>query len=331
MTIAHYNYLRMIVTSRGVLDFGDYHLIWDGNDWVVAAKADVQTILDRILANEGITEEDLHGNTTNKETLWLDTAKLGVHMNIGTKVWAENTTPAQPILAAAMHYQISDLDRGAIMDVLVKLNFIKGKVALIPVLDLPKVTITPLEITTFNQKIIDLTAAAPLFRIKQVVKNATKGDINADFTLLRAAKGKQDRLIHTYKLTQGTFVSAYDNGSKIIDLGKGATTAEAMLHPRGHVAWLHNEYLPGDTLTLRNHSILAKIKVFVSDTTDVPTTGGFELNPETEFKLEIPKDLNCPFGHYIIIVSMSDTDDAHVTGILAKGKSSSDAPAPPLV
>lgn len=161
MTTAHSNYLRMIITARGVMDYGDNPAIWDGNTWVVVAKSDVQTILDRILANEGITEEDLHGNTENKETLWMDAAKLGVHMNIGTKVWAENKTVPDPVLAAEMHYTISDLDRGAIQDVLVKLNFIKGKVGLIPVLDLPHVNITALDISTFNDKIDSLTLAAP--------------------------------------------------------------------------------------------------------------------------------------------------------------------------
>ncbi len=331
MTTAHSNYLRMIITARGVMDYGDNPAIWDGNTWVVVAKSDVQTILDRILANEGITEEDLHGNTENKETLWMDAAKLGVHMNIGTKVWAENKTVPDPVLAAEMHYTISDLDRGAIQDVLVKLNFIKGKVGLIPVLDLPHVNITALDISTFNDKIDSLTLAAPQFRIKQVVKSAAVSDINADFKLLREAKGKQDRLVHIYKLTRGTFVKAYDNGSKIIDLGKGATTEEAVLHPREHVAWFFKKFLPGDTLTFRNHSVLAKVKVFLNDTTDVPATGGIEIGTETDLKLAIPTDFNGVFGHYIIVVSLSDMDDAHVTGILAKGKSASEAASPQLI
>ena len=331
MTDRNLNYLRMYLVQRGVLDLTVNASIWSGNTYVVAAKAGAQAIFDQILLDSGLTEADLHPNTTNKEQLWLTTAEMGVHMSIGTKAWAENKTTPDPILAAVMHYTMSDLTECAIQDALTKMNFIAVKVATIPILELPNVNITPLQITAYTADITALTLANPQFRIAQVMKSAANTDIVTQFVLLKKAIAKQDNLIHTYKIGHPTFVTAYDNGRKIIDLGKTMKAEEAILHPREHVAWFHNKYLPGDTLTLRNHSILAKIKVFLSDTTDVPTTGGFEIDPEHEFKMAIPTDFQCPFGHYIIIVSLSDTDDAHITGILAKGKSSSQAPSPPLV
>jgi len=330
MTDRQLNFLRMWPVARGVMDLNPNPAIWDTNDWVVQSKARAQQAFDEILALAGLTEADLHGATEEKLNLWSDTAKLGVHLNVGTKAWAMNKTPKDLVLAAAMHYQKSDLDSGAIQEVLVRMNFIKGKVALIPVLDLVKVNILPSEITTYATKIDALTLANPQWRIAVSVRAANRGQIIEKFKVFKAEIGVLDGLVHTYRYTQGVFVAAYDNGRKILDLGKGAKTDEAILHPREHIAWFHNKYLPGDTLTLRNHSILAKIKAYLSDSTDVPATGGFEIDPEHEFKMEIPTDFNGPFGHYIIIVSMSDTDDASVTGILAKGKSDSDAPSPPL-
>jgi hypothetical protein len=192
------------------------------------------------------------------------------------------------------------------------------------------VNITSTEITDYTGKITALTAAAPQFRVQQTVKTAATSDIVADFKLLRAAKKKLNTLVHTYKLTNASFVEAYDIACKIIDLGKGMTAEEVVMHPGDHVALFHEKFLPGDTLTVRNHSVLANIKVFLNDTTDVPASGGFEILPQHEFKLAIPTDFNGPFGHYVIMENLSVTDDAHVTGILAKGASSSGAPSPAL-
>jgi hypothetical protein len=320
----------MVLVENGFLGLAGSLAIWGGNTFAVTARGNVMSIFGQIMTDAGLTEEDLHGNTTNKMDFWEQAAEMGVHMNIGVKSWAENKTPADPVLAAAMHYVLSDLDRGAIQEVLVSMNFILGKVSLIPVLDLPNVNILPAEIVTFTSQIAALTLANPQYRIGQILKKAANSDIAGQFVLLRGAMGKQDNMIHTFKYTQKTFVVGYDNSRKIIDLGKGMKTAEAVLHPLEHVAWFKDKYLPKDTLTLRNHSVLGSVKIFVSDGTTVPTTGGYVLAPDSEIKLEIPGDLGGVFGHNVIVESLSATDDIHVTGILASGKSSSSAPSPPL-
>ena len=331
MTDKILNVLRMVVVETGVLDSPPNASIWGTNTFVVAAKAKVKTIFDQIMLDAGITEADLHGNTSNKEVLWDETAAMGVHMNVGVKAWAENKTVPDMVLAEMMHYSKSDLRQCSIQESLISLNFILGKTGLIPILDLPNVNITSLQITDFTAQIAALTLAAPQFRIGQVGQSAATGDIAAQVPLLRAALKKQDTLIHTFKMTHKVFVESYDNGRKIIDLGKTMKAEEAILHPKEHVGWFFKKYLPGDSLTFRNHSVLAKVGVYLNDTTEVPATGGIIIEPETDFKLEIPTDFKCPFGHYIIVVNLSAFDDAHVTGILAKGTSSSKAPSPPLI
>ena len=66
---------------------------------------------------------------------------------------------------------------------------------------------------------------------------------------------------------------------------------------------------------------MAKIKVFLSDTSDVPATGGIEIEAKTQVILSIPKGFKMPFGHSLIILNMATIDDAHVTVVLAHGKS----------
>jgi hypothetical protein len=81
------------------------------------------------------------------------------------------------------------------------------------------------------------------------------------------------------------------------------------------------KFLKDDTFTFRNHSAMAKIKVFLSDTSDVPATGGIEIAAQTQLILTIPKGFKMPFGHSLIVLNEATMDDAHVTIVLAHGKS----------
>ena len=70
---------------------------------------------------------------------------------------------------------------------------------------------------------------------------------------------------------------------------------------------------------------MAKIKVFLSDTSDIPTTGGIEIAAQMEIQLTIPTGFKMPFGHSLIVLNEATMDDAHVTVVLAHGKSHSKA------
>ena len=134
----------------------------------------------------------------------------------------------------------------------------------------------------------------------------------------------------TMKVAQPIFVSNYHNARKIINLGKTQQAEEVHLQPNEHVVLFKQRFLPDDTFTIRNHSAMAKIMVFLSDTSDVPTTGGIEIAAKMELQLIVPTAFKMPFGHNLIVLNGTLIDDAHVTVVLAHGKSHSSAALPTL-
>jgi hypothetical protein len=174
------------------------------------------------------------------------------------------------------------------------------------------------------------STAVPQHAILQALKKTSTTNITNNFKLLRKAGKTLNNLVHTLRFTQGSFVQTYDNACIIINLGKGQMSEEEHLMPGEHVALFTKKFLTDDTFTVRNHSEMAKIKVFLSDNTDVPATGGIEIPAKAELKLSIPTAFKMPFAHTLIVLNEATMDDAHVTVILAHGNSHSIAPAPSL-
>jgi hypothetical protein len=156
--------------------------------------------------------------------------------------------------------------------------------------------------------------------LQDIRKTSTK-NIKKNLALLRKAGKKLNNLVQTLRLTQPVFLDTYDNSCIIIDLGKGQMAEERKLQPGEHMVLFTQKFLKDDTFTFRNHSAMAKIKVFLSDTSDVPATGGIEIAAQTQLILTIPTGFKMPFGHSLIILNEATMDDAHVTVVLAHGKS----------
>jgi hypothetical protein len=185
--------------------------------------------------------------------------------------------------------------------------------------------ITASNLTSFNTAIQALNAAFPLHGMLQDERKTSTKSIKKNFVLLRKAGKKLNTLVQTLRITQPKFLDTYDNSCMIIDLGKGQMAEERKLQPGEHMVLFKERYLNTDTFTIRNHSDMAKIKVFLSDTSDVPATGGIEIEAKTQVILSIPKGFKMPFGHSLIILNMATIDDAHVTVVLAHGKSHAEA------
>jgi len=49
------------------------------------------------------------------------------------------------------------------------------------------------------------------------------------------------------------------------------------------------------------------------------------IDGKSDMKLEVPVDFKNVFGHYLMVFNGQEMDEAHVTIILAKGKSQSGA------
>jgi hypothetical protein len=330
MTNAQLNYLRMVITRRGVLNIPSNQSLWNTNTKIVSANTSVETILAQILADAGIQEQDITGATTNKESVWDSAVKLAVHVCTCMRSYAEDA--GNNTLYQMMHYKKSDLDdsHNDIQSSIDKMNLIYTQATQVLIANLTPFNISAANLTSLNSAIQALTAAAPQHRVLQVVKKTSTENIKKNFALLRKAGKKLNNLVHTLKLTQETFVLTFDNACKIINLGKAQMAEERHLHPSEHIEIFKQKFLVGDTFTIRNHSDLANIKVWLSDTPDVPATGGKEIAAHTEIKLEIPTAFEMPFGHSLIIENLSHMDDAHVTVVLAHGKSHSKAPEPIL-
>jgi len=138
-------------------------------------------------------------------------------------------------------------------------------------------------------------------------------------------KDSIDNMMMPFKKAKPDFYNEYFSARIIINYGKAQVSVEKKLQPGKHVVLFANKFLPGDTFTIRNHSVLAKIKVFLSDGIDVPTTAGIEIAPKMEQQLAIPEGFKMPFAHNLIVLNESTMDDAQVTVIFAHGKSHSKA------
>jgi len=321
MTNRELNYLRMAITKKSVMNA--FPALWSGNAKISAAKVSVEAILAQILTDAGIQEEDIKGSTTAKDNAWIDAAKWGVHVCTGMRAYAEDAV--NPVLYEMMHYKKSDLDKGEVQEALNKMNIIYNQAMLIPIGSLTPFNVTAANLASYSTAIQTLTAAFPQHGVLQDVRKTSTGNIKKNFVLLRKGGKKLNTLVQTLRITQPAFLDTYDNSCIIIDLGKGQMAEEKKLQPGEHIVLFKERYLNTDTFTIRNHSDMAKIKVFLSDGSDVPTTGGIEIDAKTELKLAIPTGFKMPFGHSLIVLNEATLDDAHVTVVLAHGKSQSKA------
>jgi hypothetical protein len=317
MTNRELNYLRMAVTRKGVMNANT--TLWAGNAKISTAKSDVETLLAQIMTDAGIQEENISGSTTAKNNAWVEAAKWGLHVCTGMRAYAEDAEDA--VLYEMMHYKKSDLDKGEVQEALNKMAIIYNQAMLIPIGNLAPFNITASNLTSFNTAIQALNAAFPLHGMLQDERKTSTKSIKKNFVLLRKAGKKLNTLVQTLRITQPKFLDTYDNSCIIIDLGKGQMAEERKLQPGEHMVLFKERYLNTDTFTIRNHSAMAKIKVFLSDTSDVPATGGIEILAQTQVILTIPTGFKMPFGHSLIVLNEATMDDAHVTVVLAHGKS----------
>jgi len=328
MTNRDLNYLRMVVTRKGVMNANT--ALWSGNIKISATKTAVESLYTQILTDAGMQEEDISGTTKAKDTAWTTAAGLGVHVSTCMRAYAEDIGNAT--LYEMMHYKKSDLDRGEVQEAINKMTLIYNQASLVPIASLTPFNLTAVILTNFNAAIQNLTNAFPQHGIIQAVKKTSTISIKNNFALLRVAGKKLNTLVGTLGLTQPAFVQTYKNACIIIDLGKGQMAEEVILQPNEHKVLFKNKFLPNDTFTVRNHSELANIKVYLSDDSNIPPidTGGVTLMANSEIKLSIPTAFNMAFGHNLIVQNISNMDDAHVTVVLAHGKSNSSAGEPSI-
>jgi len=326
MTKNQLNYLRMVITRRGVMNATPG--AWNTNAKISTAKTNVENLYTAILSDVGIQESDLTGTTVAKENALTAAVNLGVHVCTVMRAYADDTN--NTALYNMMHYKKSDLERGEIQDGLTKMNLIYTQATAVPIASLTPFNLTAADLTNFNTAIQTLTTAVPQHGVLVATRKTSTGNIKSNFKLLRKGGKSLNTLVQTMRLAQPKFVQTYDNSCIIVNLGHAQMSEEAFLMPGEHMALFTQKFMPLDTFTIRNHSEYAKVKVYLADNTNLPTTGGIELAARSELKMEVPSAFKMPFGHILIVYNEAPMDDAHVTAVLAHGQSNSGAATPTL-
>jgi len=316
----------MVITRRGVMNASPG--VWNTNAKIVAAKTNVENLYAAILTDAGIQESEITGTTVAKFNAWTAAEVLALHVCTGMRAYADDTS--NTTLYNIMHYKKTDLLKCEVQDALTKMNLIYTQATAVPIATLAPFNITAADLTNFNTAIQNLTTAVPQHGVLQATRKTSTGNIKSNFKLLRKGGKTLNTLVQTLKLVQPVFVQTYDNSCIIVNLGHAQMSEEVYLMPLEHVALFTQKFLPTDTFTIRNHSEYAKIKVYLADNTNLPTTGGIEIASRSELKMEVASAFKMPFGHILIVYNEAPMDDAHVTAVLAHGQSNSGAPTPTL-
>ena len=322
MTDGQNNFTNMVDAMLAMMQ--KFIAIWTGNAKVAAAVAAVTSTNTAIKATAGSQSQVNQGPTTNKHTLWITAAAKAEHVCSGLKSYADDNNDA--VLAAAVHFTYPSLVRGTANDAAMKMQIIHDKAAAINIALLTPFQVIASDITDLQTAINNFTVAAPMKRVMVSSGAAATSQLAALFTTQRGQLKKLDHLVNNYKIAQPAFIDNFVNSRKIINLGKTQMAEELHLIPNHFEVIFEKKFLEGDTFTIRNHSDMAKIRVFLSDSSSIPdTTAGVVIDAKTEIKLTIPTGFKMPFGHSLIVLNEATLDDAHVTVVLAHGMSQSKA------
>ena len=322
MTDAQFDFLSMVEADLAILQ--QYNSIVTGNAKLAALVAAVTSTHSAILTTAGIQSSINKGPTKTKNNLWIDAATKADHVCSGVKAYADDVNDAN--LLAAMHYTYNSLIKNSTNQALIDMQTIHDKAAAIAIALLAPFNVIAAEITGLQTAINSFTAAAPMKRAMVVISSVATAQLTPMFTTQRTQLKKLDNIVNTFRKSQATFVESHFDARKIINLGKTQQAEEVHLMPKHFEAIFGQKFLEGDTFTVRNHSDMAKIRVFLSDSSNIPdATAGIEIEAKTEIQLSIPTGFKMPFGHSLIVLNEATMDDAHVTVVLAHGKSHSKA------
>ena len=317
MTNKQENYFNMTEAAVGVMDANNG--LWTANPLISGIVASIKGTITSINTAAGIQLQPATGATKSEHALWLTAGDKAEHICFGLKAYYTNGNDF--VNYDIVNFTISDFTECSKIKAVERMQLIHDKAATIPIASLVNYNIIANDITGLQTAINNFTTSQPLRTIMKASTKTATANLNPLFKTQRAQMKLLDMYIGTMKQAQPIFVSTYRNARKIINLGKGQMAEERKLQPGEHMDLFKERFMIDDTFTIRNHSAMAKIKVFLSDTSDVPATGGIEILANTQLILTIPTGFKMPFGHSLIILNEATMDDAHVTVVLAHGKS----------
>ncbi len=324
MTDNQINSLNMANTVTAFLDKNNS--IFSTNTKINTLLAAIKVTILSLIQTAAAQGTNTTGATASKQQLKQLAADKALHVAGGLQSYYEDINDLT--LAGEYHFTDSDFTHGAIAEIIIKMQSVHDKAASITTATstpLLPFLVTAADISDLQTAISNLTNAVPLKKVMQASTTAATAILPGQFAIMRGQLDKMDTLISNYKMSQPSFVQGYFNARKIINLGKTMQAKELHLEPHHFEAIFGKKFKIGDTFTVRNHSEVA-VTIFLTDTPKVaPTANGIIIQPHAEVKVSIPSDFADQFAHWLTVYNPSDIDDAHVTVILAHGKSKSQA------
>ena len=321
MTDNQNNSLNMANTTTAFMDKNV--AIFTTNTKVTTLLAGIKGTV--VAINQAATAQGLDntGATTTKKNLHQIANDKAEHVCTGLMAYADDIN--DQVLAGQIHFTHSDFILGTTAEIVNRMQLVHDKATGIAIASLIPFNIVATDITDLQTAITNYSNAAPTKKVLQAAATAATAQLVTLFTTLRTQLGKMDNLVKTYKAAQPTFVAGYLNARKIIDLGKTQQAEELHLMPHHFEAIFGKKFQEGDTFTVRNHSTVP-IELALTDTpATMPTANKIRVEANAELQASVSKDFGGIFGHWLIVNNPADIDDAHVTIILAHGKSKSSA------
>ena len=332
MTDNQTNYLTMGKTTMSFMD--NFSTLWNTNAIIFGLVTNIKGSIASIEAKAIIQDLNSTGATDTQKTLWEDAAQKALHLCTGLKGYYLINN--DETMYKEVDFTISDFLKCKKADALTRMNTVHNTAAGIPIATLAPYSIIASDITDLTTAIAKFDASETVKRnMVSDAKDATT-DIAEYFAAMRIDFKKLDLMVDTMNVAQPEFCRTYHYNREIIDLGKGHVTAEMNLQPQEVETAFGNKFKAGYSFTVRNHS---NGEVFAGLTTmenpppippipPIPTPEyPLVIIPgNSEMVLDIPSDAVGISNHYLGIYNPNEFDDAHVTLIMAKGKSQSNAP-----
>jgi hypothetical protein len=269
---------------------------------------------------------DASGATTTKKSAHQIAIDNAEHISVGLQAYYDDL--GDHTAEATVHFTSSDFTYGSVAEISTRMQGLHDVAASITIANLAPFNIVAADITNFQSAINAYVAAAPVRTTMRATASAFTAQLNALFSKMHTQFIKLDKLIKSYKLAQSVFVASYLISRKVINLGKTQQAEELHLMPHHFESVFGMKFAEGDTFTVRNHSAVP-VHVALSDVpAQMPTDLVVEVPAHEDFKLSVSADFGNKFRHWLMVHNFNDLDDAHVTIVLAHGKSQSSAQAP---
>jgi len=316
--MTHNQMIYKAMTNRTISIMVDKNGIWSLKTNTSNRVTKVNGLLDKLdlLAKEqGLNTK---GATGTKNTQRVVSGLQSMHVGSNLKSYyldKDDTTSF-----AIVDFSMTDYEYGSIENSVKKMQLVHDTVAAIVLKTPTAFDGYNLEATDLSELQTDIDVLSGAVVVPSKMKSGNKTvteEILATFGLLKTEMNGLDVNIETYRKSQPEFVNLYNNGRRLVQMGVGHTTAEVALMPVHFEPVMGKEYTLGDKLKIRNHSAFTLKWGFTNNPKVLPTEL-HDLDGGAVIDVEIVKDANGTFGHWLILHNANEFDDVNATVLLAK-------------